>query len=159
MEVTNFGRFYTAIRALNPIGVRDEVKQSIVYQYTDGRTCSLHQMTREEYNRCCEDLERKTGQNEELRRERSATLKLMQKMGVDTTDWGRVNHLCENPRIMGKVFYLISAEEHRELRRKLHCIKQKGGFGMGRKAQSTDTKPKNTSITIVIPSGSHLGQA
>ena len=158
-QVTNFGRFYTAIRALNPIGDRDDVKKSIVYQYTNGRTDSLREMSRAEYNRCCEDLERKNGQNEEMRRERSATLKLMQKMGVDTTDWRRVNHLCENPRIMGKAFYLITTEEHRELRRKLHCIKQKGGFGMGRKAQAADAKPKNTSITIVIPSGSRLGQA
>ena len=86
-QVTNFARFYTAVRALDPIGDRDEVKKSLVYQYTDGRTDSLREMTRAEYDRCCEDLERKTGQKDELRKERSATLKLMQKMGVDTTDW------------------------------------------------------------------------
>ena len=62
-QVTNFGRFYTAIRALNPIGDRDDVKKSIVYQYTNGRTDSLREMSRAEYDKCCEDLERKTGIN------------------------------------------------------------------------------------------------
>lgn len=127
-QVTNFGRFYTAIRALNIIGDRDDVKKSIVYQYTNGRTGSLREMSRAEYERCCEDLERKTRQEDELRKERSATLKLMQKMGVDTTDWNRVNLLCRDTRIIGKAFYYITADEHRELRRKLHSIERKGGF-------------------------------
>ncbi len=127
-QVTNFGRFYTAVRALDPIGDRDDVKKSLVYQYTDGRTDSLREMTRAEYDRCCEDLERKTGQKDELRKERSATLKLMQKMGVDTTDWGRVNLLCRDARIIGKDFYYITAEEHKELRRKLKSIERKGGI-------------------------------
>lgn len=116
-EVNNFGRFYTAVRALNPIGDRDEVKKSLVYQYTDGRTDSLREMTRTEYDRCCTDLERKAGGQDELRKERSKTLKLMQQMGVDTTDWGRVNLLCRDTRIIGKEFYHITADEHRELRR------------------------------------------
>lgn len=127
-QITNFGRFYTAVRALNPIGDRDEVKKSLVYQYTDGRTDSLREMTRAEYDRCCEDLERKTGQKDELRKERSKTLKLMQQMGVDTTDWGRVNLLCRDARIIGKDFYNITTEEHRELRRKLKSIERKGGI-------------------------------
>lgn len=60
-QVSNFGRFYTAIREMNPIGDRDEVKRSIVLQYTDGRTESLREMTRAEYDRCCADLEQGTG--------------------------------------------------------------------------------------------------
>lgn len=128
-QVTNFGRFYTAVRALNPIGDRDDVKRSIVFQYTNGRTDSLREMTRAEYDRCCEDLERKTGQKDELRKERSKTLKLMQKMGVDTTDWARVNAFCLDRRIAGKEFARIGAEEHPDLRRKLRSIEGKGGLG------------------------------
>lgn len=128
-QVTNFGRFYTAVRALNPIGDRDDVKRSIVFQYTNGRTDSLREMTRAEYDRCCEDLERKTGQKDELRKERSKTLKLMQQMGVDTTDWARVNAFCLDRRIAGKEFARIGAEEHPDLRRKLRSIEGKGGLG------------------------------
>lgn len=157
-QVTNFARFYTAVRALDPIGDRDEVKKSLVYQYTDGRTDSLREMTRAEYDRCCEDLERKTGQKDELRKERSATLKLMQKMGVDTTDWGRVNLLCRDARIIGKDFYYITAEEHKELRRKLRNIERKGGIRrqpVEMPEQSKTQQPRQQ--VIIIPM--NMGQA
>ena len=49
-QVTNFGRFYTAIRAMSIIGDRDEVKRQLVWQYTNGRTVSLKEMTRQEYD-------------------------------------------------------------------------------------------------------------
>lgn len=127
-QVTNFRRFYAAIKALDFIADRDDVKKSLVRQYTDGRTDSLREMTRAEYERCCTDLERKVCRQDELRRERSATLKLMQRMGVDTTDWKRVNFLCRDARIIGKDFYHITAGEHRELRRKLRGIERKGGL-------------------------------
>lgn len=112
-QVTNFRRFYGAIKALDFVTDRDDVKKSLVHQYTNGRTDSLREMTRAEYDRCCEDLERKAGRQGELRKERSKTLKLMQQMGVDTTDWRRVNLLCRDTRIIGKDFYHVTVEEHR----------------------------------------------
>ena len=157
-QVNNFGRFYTAIRALNPIGDRDDVKKSIVFQYTNGRTDSLREMTRAEYDRCCEDIERKTGQKDELRKERSKTLKLMQQMDVDTTDWGRVNLLCRDARIIGKDFYNITIEEHRELRRKLKSIERKGGIR--HKPVEMPEQPKTQQPrqqVIIIPM--NMGQA
>lgn len=160
-QVTNFGRFYTAIRALNPIGDRDDVKKSIVYQYTNGRTDRLREMSRAEYDKCCEDLERKTGQKDELRKERSATLKLMQKMGVDTTDWNRVNLLCRNTRIIGKDFYNITAEEHRELRRKLYSIRCKGGFSRSptKCPESMGHKAAKENKQLIVISLGNLGKA
>lgn len=127
-QVTNFRRFYAVIKTLDFVADRDDVKKNLVHQYTNGRTDSLREMTWAEYDRCCEDLERKAGRQDELRKERSKTLKLMQQMGVDTTDWGRVNLLCRDARIIGKDFYHITAEEHRELRRKLKSIERKGGI-------------------------------
>lgn len=128
-QVTNFGRFYAALRALDIIGDRDEVKESLVWQYTGGRTGSLREMTRVEYERCCLELERRNGRREQLRKERSATLKLMQWIGIDTTDWARVNAFCLDRRIAGKEFARIGAEEHPDLRRKLRSIEGKGGLG------------------------------
>ena len=157
-EVNNFGRFYTAVRALNPIGDRDEVKKSLVYQYTDGRTDSLREMTRTEYDRCCTDLERKAGGQDELRKERSKTLKLMQQMGVDTTDWGRVNLLCRDTRIIGKEFYHITADEHRELRRKLKSIERKRGIRHKPVEMPQQSKERQSrQQVIIIPMG--IGQA
>ena len=66
-QVTNFRRFYAAIKALDFVADRDDVKKNLVHQYTNGRTDSLREMTQTEYDRCCEDLERKVGRQDELK--------------------------------------------------------------------------------------------
>lgn len=155
-EVTNFGRFYTAVRALSVIGDRDDFKRQMVSQFTNGRTDSLREMTRQEYDRCCEALEGQSRYKDSLRKERSATLKLMQKAGIDTTDWNRVNRFCLDPRIAGKEFARITAEEHPRLRRKLRAIDSKGGFTIAAekraareaKAARQKTKPQIALIDI-----------
>ena len=134
----NYGRFYGALNAIVASGERDEMKKMLVRQYTNGRTESLREMSDGEYARCCRALEERGRDGERLRRERSATLKLMQQMGVDTTDWGRVNLLCRHPRIAGRDFYNIEAGEHPGLRRKLRAITGKGGLRGGEeKAEKT----------------------
>lgn len=153
-QVTNFGRFYTAIRKLSGIGDRDDFKRQMVSQFTNGRTDSLREMTRQEYDRCCESLEGQSRYKEELRKERSATLKLMQKAGIDNTDWNRINRFCLDPRIAGKEFARITADEHPQLRRKLRTIDSKGGFTIAaekraaREAEAARQKAK-PQITLI----------
>ena len=134
-EVTNFARFYASFNKLPYDGDQEEFKKSIVMQYTWNRTDSLREMTPKEYNACCATLEKLSGQDEwrqklrdELRRQRSVCLKLMQKMGIDTSDWARVNDFCRNPRIAGKPFARITAEELEQLAVKLRSIQRKGGL-------------------------------
>lgn len=135
LEVTNFARFYSAINKLPFNGDREEFKKSIVLQYTLNRTDSLREMTSKEYEACCRALEKQTGQDEwrqklreELRRKRSVCLKLMQQLGIDTTDWNRVNEFCNSPRIAGKPFARISTAELEQLAIKLRAIQRKGGL-------------------------------
>ncbi|EJW95812.1 hypothetical protein EVA_16094 [gut metagenome] len=134
-EVTHFARFYALFNQLPHQGDREEFKKQIVLQYTWNRTDSLREMTRAEYEACCAGLEKLTGQDEwwqklreELRRKRSVCLKLMQQLGIDTTDWNRVNEFCNNPRIAGKPFGQISTEELERLAVKLRAIQRKGGL-------------------------------
>lgn len=134
-EVTNFSRFYSAFNKLPFSGDREEFKKSIVLQYTWNRTDSLREMTAREYGACCSGLEKLSGQDEwrqklreELRRRRSVCLKLMQQMGIDTTDWGRINEFCSSPRIAGKPFAEINIEELVQLSVKLRAIQRKGGL-------------------------------
>lgn len=134
-QISSYGRFFAALKALNPEGDAEEIRRSIILQYTDGRTASLREMSGAEYERCCCELEQRVGQKEELRKERSTTLRLMQKMGVDTTDWSRINNLTRNRRIIGKDFARITAEEHRVLRRKLRSIERKGRFERDERAK------------------------
>lgn len=161
-QVTNFGRFYTAIRAMSIIGDRDEVKRQIVWQYTNGRTESLKEMTRREYERCCDELERRNGYRDQLRKERSATLKLMQKAGIDTTDWNRINAFCLDRRIAGKEFGRLSTDELSQLRLKIRAIDRKGGFAAGggrerRKAEATP-QPQQRTMRFNI-AGGNAGEA
>lgn len=136
-EVTNFARFYALFNKVPYYGDREEFKRAIVRQYTWNRTESLREMTRDEYNACCDALERLTGQDEwrkklreELRSRRSTCLKLMQQLGVDTADWARVNDFCRDPRIAGKPFAQIDTEGLEQLAVKLRTIERKGGLKM-----------------------------
>lgn len=134
-EVTNFARFYASFNKLPYNGDREEFKKSIVLQYTWNRTDSLREMTSKEYEACCAALEKLTGHDEwrqklrdELRRQRSTCLKLMQKLGIDTSDWAHINDFCRNPRIAGKPFARITTEELEQLAVKLRSIQRKGGL-------------------------------
>lgn len=140
-QVTNFARFYNSFNRLPYEGDREEFKKDIVLQYTWNRTDSLREMTKKEYDDCCCALEKLTGQDgwrpkEELRRRRSACLHLMQQMGIDTTDWARINDFCRNPRIAGKPFRQITAEELEDLVVKLRAIQRKGGLKMKKEEQN-----------------------
>ena len=134
-EVTNFARFYALFNKLPYQGDREEFKKQIVLQYTWNRTDSLKEMTAKEYEVCCTALEKLSGQDEwrqklreELRRKRSVCLKLMQQLGIDNTDWNRVNEFCNNPRIAGKPFVQVSTAELEQLAIKLRAIQRKGGL-------------------------------
>lgn len=106
-----------------------------MYQYTHGRTVHLHDTTIQEYTTMCDDMERVAGYDErrsairkELKRRRSVCLKLLQQLGVDTTDWARVDNFCLHPRIAGKPFRKVGVDELEDFAVKLRTIKRKGGL-------------------------------
>lgn len=127
----NYARFYVLLNRL-PAADRDELKASLVSQFTGGRTESLREMKDKEYDAMCNELQQmeanrkaRDAYREELRRKRSAALHLMQKYGIDTTDWSRVDAFCKNPRIGGKEFRRLTAEELELLSLKLRLILRK----------------------------------
>lgn len=136
----HYGRFYTLLNKIPFDGDREELKRNLVRQYTWERTDSLREMSAEEYDGCCAALEKLTGYKDELKKSRSATLRLMQKMGIDTTDWSRVNSFSEHPRIMGKPFARLTIDEQKALRRKLRAIESAGGLRPPREQQSNNAK-------------------
>lgn len=135
-EVTNFARFYGILKASYKFATKElgnDFKEGLVSEFTNGRTTSLREMTRKEYDTMCDKLEDATAQllrtvKEVQRRHRSKCLKLMQKLGIDTTDWTRINAFCEDPRIAGKVFAKLSNDELDQLSVKLRSIQRKGGL-------------------------------
>lgn len=128
--MSDYGRFYVAFRGLEVADCvdRDELKRSIVLQYTDGRTDSLKRMTREEYIRCCRELEAMVTDIAARRKKRSEVLKLMQELGIDTRDWDRINAFCRDQRIAGMPFAALDEADLTALSRKLRAIIRKGGI-------------------------------
>lgn len=147
-EVTNYGRFYAAFRKLAIHGEADETKRQLVLQYTDGRTDSLREMTRGEYGALCKALEEMDGRREELRKARSTALRLMQRLGIDTTDWRRINIFCRQARIAGKPFGRLSVAELEELTVRLRAI--------GRKGWQDEPTPRSRQATAYIVGVGHL---
>lgn len=145
-EVTNFARFYAVFNSLPFEGNREELKRHIVRQYTMGRTESLREMTVAEYNTCCVGLERMGGGQREQKTKRSRCLKMMQQMGIDTTDWNRINAFCQDQRIAGKPFARLTNDELDALAVKLRSIQRKGGL-----KQSEALKVKSEEVAYVLP--------
>lgn len=140
-HVTNFGRFFVAFRQLAVHGDPEETRRQLVLQYTGGRTDSLREMTMKEYGELCSGVERMSGKREELRARRSAALKLMQELGVDTTDWGRINGFCQQARIAGKPFARLDIEELKELATRLRTMKRKGWTQPGKRMVIVNIMP------------------
>ena len=148
----NYARFYALLKKMPGAD-----KETLVEQYTRGRTTHLHETTPQEYNAMCNDMERVAGYDErrealrkELRRRRSVVLKLMQQLGVDTTDWVRIDNFCMNPRIAGMAFRYIGIDELEALAVKLRTIRRKGGL----KPQKEQKEQKNTTSFVYVPMGS-----
>ena len=132
-QVNNFARFYGLLK-LMPGMDKEELKQQLVMYWTMGRTDSLREMTQHEYHNMCDELNymlKKQVQDDKntfdaLRRQkRSTCLRLMQKIGVDTTDWNAVNSYCRSPKIAGTVFKNLGLDDLDDLSMKLRMILKK----------------------------------
>ena len=131
-QVTNFARFYAAFNRLPYSGDREELKRSLVRQFTLGRTDSRREVPRDQYLTPCAGVERMVPQTpverieeRNLRRQRSTVLHLMQQYGIDTANWPTVDRFCQNPRLMGKRFCKLSTDELHQLEMKLRMILNK----------------------------------
>ena len=129
-EVTNFARFYSILKRVPKIGDNEYLKKEMVSVATGGRTESLKEITRKEYDDLCNLLEKRFPEKrniyvEQRRKKRSSCLKLLQKIGVDTTSWTTINNYCKSPKIAGKVFADLDIEELQLLSLKLRMILKK----------------------------------
>ena len=129
-QVTNFARFYGILKRMPKIWDDETTKKEMVLIGTGDRTDSLKEMTRKEYDDLCDLLEKRFPEKrniyvEQRRKKRSSCLKLMQKIGVDTTDWTAINNFCKSPKIAGKVFAELDIEELQQLSIKLRMILKK----------------------------------
>ncbi len=126
-----FRRFYAVFNKMHHGGDPEGHKCEIGRQWTWGRTEHLREMSECEYVEMCEALERivdprgREKWHAEQKRLRSSALHQLQKYGVDTTDWSKVNAFCQDPRIAGKPFKDLDFDELAALTRKMRAINHK----------------------------------
>lgn len=145
----NYSRFYALCKAK---GIDlEQYKDDLISQFTRGRTTSLKDMKDSEYDEMCDCIQSGRRQSESrddyvLRRKkmRSAVLKRIQQLGVDTTDFDKVNAFCQNGRIAGKPFGMLTIEELESLIPKLEAILRKP------KTQMVETRPVMRTFPIYI---------
>lgn len=115
-------------------GLNEEQRRAMLYELTDGRTNSTKDLTYAEaqylsgfLNGAAQMVDSVGKEMEEkaMKRMRSAVLKRLQQIGIDTTDWDRVNAFLCNKRIAGKPLYALDYEELQGLIPKLESIKKK----------------------------------
>ena len=137
-KISNYSAFYGLLNRMWSDD-KEALKASSVVQYTAGRTSSLREMTGREYfaalegmkkmvatTNCPEGVEWEDAQKMIMRKKRSAVLHQMQLIGIDTSDWTRVDSYCLDKRIAGKRFGRIGVDELDKLLVKLRAIRRKG---------------------------------
>ena len=130
-QIDNFSRFYSLLKKIPYEGDKEDLKCDLVSQGTDGRTSSLKEVTRKEYDSICDTMEKLCPNNgrekfeTRRRKSRSVCLKLLQKIGVDTTDWNAINDYCRSPKIAGVPFRELDIEALDTLSIKLRVILKK----------------------------------
>lgn len=130
----SFAKFYVLLGQMPGVN-----KEDLVWQYSAMLTTSLREFYERNpigYARMVGDMQqtvnamnkqtpRKTAVNEntaELKRLRSAVLHRLQKHGIDTTDWNRVNAFMRQPRIAGKTLGEMSIDELKAFIPKMQSI-------------------------------------
>lgn len=123
----NYARFYALLKQMPHAD-----KDTLVWQYTQGRTKSLRETSKWEYDVMCRDMERVVNNDNKaalkqtaLRKARSAILHQLQIYGLDTTDWATVDAFCKNPRIAGKLFRDLTIAELNSVNTKIRVIIKK----------------------------------
>lgn len=129
-KVKNYARFYALLAKMQ--GDKNELKEELVLSFTNRRTRSLKDMSKSEYDAMCDSMDPNRGtyptqqqHTDDLKRFRSGVLKRMQKMGIDTTDWAKVDNFCLQSRISGKRFAHLTLEDLQDLIIKLEMISAK----------------------------------
>lgn len=115
-------------------GMTEDQRRAMLYELTDGRTNSTKDLTYAEaqylsgFLNGAAQMAECIGQQtytKAMKRMRSAVLKRLQQIGIDTTDWDNVNAYLGSSRIAGKPLYELTYEELQALIPKLESIKRK----------------------------------
>ena len=143
-----YSKFFAYFKLLPKTGDEEDIKNELVSSISQGRTTSLRELSRAEYDLLLLKLDQMIWeQRKMLRKQRSVVLRLMTAIGLNTSEWANIDNFCRQPRIAGKFFRFLDYEELVALERKLRAIKGK------RSAHSSDQPTANV---LVLPQGLNI---
>ena len=143
-----YSKFYAYFKLLSKTGDEEDIKNELVSSISQGRTTSLRELSRAEYDLLLLKLDQMVWDHRKmLRKQRSVVLRLMTAIGLDTSEWANIDNFCMQPRIAGKVFRFLDCQELVALERKLRAIKSK------RPSHSPDQPTANV---LVLPQGLNI---
>lgn len=112
-------------------GLTDDEKKHMISELTNGRTTSTADLSANEgiylagFLSGASTTTVKQKSESIIRLQRSAVLKRLQQIGIDTSNWKAVNSYLSDKRIAGKVLYEMTGDELAALIPKLESIKRK----------------------------------
>lgn len=112
-------------------GLTDDEKKHMISELTNGRTTSTADLSTNEgiylagFLSGASTSTIKEKSESIIRLQRSAVLKRLQQIGVDTSNWKAVNSYLSDKRIAGKMLYEMTSDELTALIPKLESIKRK----------------------------------
>lgn len=124
--IVSFSRFYGL---LNHSQIKDveDIKETLVKSYTNGRTTHLHEMRVNEYEAMCNSLTPQIGNHSHehnIRKKwRSTCLRQLTDIGIDTSNWRNINAYVSSKKLAGKVFKALTVDELKALSVQLRMIK------------------------------------
>ena len=134
-KTQNHSKFWSLLRQLPGVDLNDvnTCKDDYVWQSSNMLTTSLSEFLDKNpsgYKAMIANMHRtiasmRPQNNTDIKIYRSALLKRMQKYGIDTTDWTKVNGFLRQPKIAGKVMYDLTIDEIKALITKMESIMSK----------------------------------
>lgn len=130
--MAHYKRFYAAFGRLPYNGDKEDLKRTLVLSHTGERSEHLRDMTKEEYERLCRNIEAKVKLTDaadtyrkNLKKKRRTVLVLLKEYGINTDDWSDIDRFCEQATISGKKFAHLTIPELDALNRKMRAIIRK----------------------------------
>lgn len=130
-KTQNHSQFWTLFRQLPGVDLSDvqTCKDDYVWQASNMLTTSLNDFLERNptgYKQMISKLQNAIttakNANVDIKLYRSGVLTRLQKYGVDTTNWTKVNAFLKQPQVAGKVMYELSVDEMRSLITKLESM-------------------------------------
>jgi IS1 family transposase len=124
MSNSKYALFYALLKNL-----RGYEKEAAVYDFTDGRTTHLSELTEKEYRGLCNYLQGIVNLDAGRRRAGSRVLNLLTEMGFKTVkkeDWAVIDNFLLDKRIAGKRYRELNTSELNNLAVKLRSMRDKG---------------------------------